>query len=102
MVNSGNPSPGPDYSWMRVVLAVLYDEYTPQAATDCIRDPAKLEELRFHLNDKLDALENGPIPPGDRGDNLLQAILALRIKFPREEAVAKLEQNIAMRQESSS
>jgi hypothetical protein len=81
---------------------VLYDEYTPQAATDCIRDPAKLEELRFHLNDKLDALENGPIPPGDRGDNLLQAILALRIKFPREEAVAKLEQNIAMRQESSS
>jgi hypothetical protein len=34
----------------------------------------------------------------DEGANLFVAVLALRVKFPREDALAKVRLNIAMRE----
>lgn len=88
-----------DFSWMRVVLATLFRDVTTERAVELLRDPDARDRLRAELNEnELDRGRLGRIPDADYGDNLLQAILALRVKFPIEDATAKLETNIAMRE----
>lgn len=88
-----------DFSWMRVVLAMLFRDLKTEQAVEALRDATARDRLRAELNDnELDRGRLGRIPDGDYGDNLLQAILALRVKFPIEDATAKLETNIAMRE----
>ncbi|HEY8446391.1 MAG TPA: hypothetical protein VIL01_04720 [Thermomicrobiales bacterium] len=88
------------YDWMRETLDLLFASYDVEAATKCLRDELARNELRRAVNRRLQSAGKDTIVPlGERGDNLLQAILALRIKFPREEATAKLELNIAMREQ---
>ena len=84
---------------MRLVLAALFRDVTDGEAFAFLRDPEARNRLRAELNaGELANGRLGRIPDGDYGDNLLQAILALRIKFPIEEATTKLETNIAMRE----
>lgn len=91
--------PSRDFSWMRVVLVMLFRDLTTEQAVEALRDATARDRLRAELNEnELDRGRLGRIPDGDYGDNLLQAILALRVKFPIEDATAKLETNIAMRE----
>jgi hypothetical protein len=90
-----------DYQWMRNALDVLYDELSEERARELLyNEPerkAALEALRT-------ALGNGSlshaIPTGALGDNLFQALLAIRIKFAPDEGRQTVELNIAMRQRS--
>ena len=84
---------------MRVVLAILFDEYSHDDAVRLLRDDAARTAFRREVDRRLAETHLAEfVPAGDRGDNLLQAILALRVKFPREEALEKLNLNIAMRE----
>jgi hypothetical protein len=88
-----------DFSWMRLVLAALYRDSSDGDIFMFLRDASARDALRGRLNTvDLASGRLGQIPDGDYGDNLLQAILALRVKFPEAEATAKLETNIAMRE----
>jgi hypothetical protein len=83
---------------MRAVLRSLFDDVPRECAVDAIRSTqtfaALCEQLRSGSGGHAAI---GGIPDGDYGDNLLMALLALRVKFPYEDAAAKLEVNIAMR-----
>jgi hypothetical protein len=88
-----------DYSWMRAVLESLFDDVPKDRAIEAIRSAEAFHLLREELDDRLSSGGRpGIIPPGDYGDNLLMALLALRTKFSRQEAAAKLETNISMRE----
>jgi hypothetical protein len=87
---------------MRLVLGSLFDESTLEAARGAIQSDEKRLELRRDLEMRvLSDGRLGRIPEGDFGDNLIMALLALRTKFPRDEAFEKLEINIAMRDRRS-
>jgi hypothetical protein len=88
-----------DHSWMRPVLLALFDEIELEVVTTALRSDDERNRLRIALNQN--ALANGKlgaIPEGQYGDNLLQGLLALRTKFDRDTAIAKLDVNLAMRQ----
>lgn len=81
-----------DETWMRAALAALIDAVERDVAQRTLTDDDALRALR----DRLDGLV-ADIPAGDRGDNLIRALIALRVKFSPDEARAKLETNLAMR-----
>jgi hypothetical protein len=90
-----------DFQWMRTVSDLLYSDMSDDRAREVLyNEPDRtttLESLRV-------ALRNGTppqaIPLGDLGDNLFQALLAIRTKFPPEEGRQKVELNIEMRERS--
>lgn len=90
-----------EFQWMRTALNVLYADMSEERAREVLyNEPERkiaLEALRA-------ALKNGcppqAIPTGELGDNLFQALLAIRIKFAPDEGRQKVELNIAMRQRS--
>lgn len=90
--------PGGDRSWLRPLLEVLFDDYTAVAAVRLLRDETAREVVTPLLRAALEerAVDTGGLD-GPTGDNLLQGLLALRAKCGREEALAKVELNIAMR-----
>ena len=89
-----------DFGWMRVVLDALFLNDEIDAARRALTDPEDRDALRARLNSEALAEGRlGRIPDGDYGDNLLQAILALRVKFSRSVAIEKLEFNIRMREQ---
>lgn len=91
--------PSRDFSWMRLVLSVLFRDVSDGDVFMYLRDAESRSVLRANLNaGELAGGRLGQIPDGDYGDNLLQAILSLRVKFPIAEATEKLETNIAMRE----
>ncbi len=88
-----------DFGWMRVVLAFLFDRCSNAEIAAALRDPIELSKFRARIEREAlagDALVR--IPAGEYGDNLLQAVMALRLKFERAEAEQKLEFNLAARQ----
>ncbi len=88
------------YDWMREALDLLFVAYDAASAAECLRDEQARAGLRRAVNRRLHAAGRDTVVPlGQRGDHLLQALVALRVKFPRDEAMAKLELNIAMRQQ---
>ena len=87
-----------DFSWMRVALRSLFVDHTREDALAAIRDAGELSHLRDAVQSTLTDGRFGTIPLGDVGDNLLQALLALRVKFSESEAFEKLEVNLAMRE----
>ena len=85
-----------DENWMRSALAALIDHVDDTTAREALADDAAFDGLRA----RLEADPVPDMPAGDRGDNLLRALLALRVKFSPDEARAKLETNLAMRRPS--
>lgn len=82
-----------DDTWMRPALAALIDGVDDASARRALTDPTAIAAIR----EQLEAGQAIAIPAGHRGDNLLTALLALRVKFPAGEARAKLETNLSMR-----
>jgi len=87
---------------MRTALNLLYDEYSAEQARGLLYNETErksaLESLRASLKS---TCPPQAIPPGDLGDNLFQALLAIRFKFAPDEGRQKVELNIAMRQRST-
>jgi hypothetical protein len=86
------------YAWLEALLELLYERYDTDTARALLRDErargAALKELRPRL---LAAGASADVLAGKEGDNLSMAVLALRLKFTRDEALAKVRVNIAMR-----
>jgi hypothetical protein len=81
------------HDWMRAALDRLFDDVDPETAAEAVRDDHRRSELRGQLALTLAT----PVPDSQYADNLFQGLLALRMKFDRETARAKLELNLAMR-----
>jgi hypothetical protein len=79
---------------MRPTLDALFDSVSVEEAREAVLSDDRRAELWSTLNQ---ALGNSPIPDGQYADNLLQGLLALRMKFDHAEAVQKLELNLSMR-----
>ncbi len=86
-----------DDTWMRGALVVLIEHLDDVGARHALTDATVFDEVRALV----EAEPTLSVPVGDRGDNLLRALLALRVKFPADEARAKLETNLAMRRPGS-
>ncbi len=88
-----------DFTWMRTVLQALFDDVPAERAIEAIKSGEALDQLRAELGERL-ASAGTPvdIPEGEYGNNLMMALLALRVKFSRDEAFAKLNLNISMRE----
>jgi hypothetical protein len=88
--------------WMRPALDELYENVTRDQALELLKDGAKrltcLNTLRLDLGSHEPSYS---VPDDEFGDNLLQALLAIRIKFEQDEGREKVELNIAMRARSS-
>ena len=85
--------------WMRPALAYLFEMCEPAGLRPALRDPAALQDLRSSLTAALDPVERTGVPVGERGDNLILALIALRLKFSRPEAEQKLERNLMLREQ---
>jgi hypothetical protein len=80
---------------MRPALELIFNNVDVDRARAAVQIDAQREALRIELNQAVE--EMAQIPAGQYADNLLQGLLALRMKFDREEAMQKLELNLAMR-----
>lgn len=85
------------FAWMRPALAYLFDAYSEAQARDALVRAEALRAMRVALTGALSPEQRAQIPAGTRGDNLILALLALRVKFPRADAEAKLALNLRMR-----
>ncbi|MEI2617481.1 MAG: hypothetical protein V9F06_07595 [Thermomicrobiales bacterium] len=87
------------YRWMQVCLGLLYDRVDDGRARAMLMDPA--ERAAVYEGFAPDLLAHG-MPDGmfatSEGESLGVALLALRLRFPREIALDKVELNIAMRE----
>ncbi len=86
-----------DRSWMLPLLDILFDDYTSTAAVRLLREEDAREAVVPLLTTALQergVTGYGLTSPG--GDNLLQGLLALRVKFSQAEAREKVGRNIAM------
>lgn len=86
-----------DRRWMSPLLTILYEDYTALAAARLLRDETAREGLVPLLAVALE--QRGFASDGltaATGDALLQGLLALRTKFPLEDAREKVRVNIAM------
>ena len=89
--------PNADRAWMLTLINVLFEEYTEVAATRLLRDDVARESTVLLLKNALterNTPSTGLDDPG--GDNLLQGLLSLRVKFTLAEAQEKVLLNIAM------
>jgi hypothetical protein len=88
----------PPYAWLEVLLELFFERFDADAARRLLRDErargAALSQLRPEL---LAAGAAAHQLDGKEGDNLSMAVLALRLKFTRDEALEKVRLNIAMR-----
>ncbi len=89
--------PNPDRAWMLALIDLLFEEYTAVAAMRLLQDEVAREAtvplLKTALAER-NAPNSGLDDPG--GVNLLQGLLALRVKFTWAEAREKVDVNIAM------
>jgi hypothetical protein len=88
-----------DFQWMRTALDHLYANMSDKLARELLYDEAERKVAFASLRTSLlsGSLPQA-IPDGELGDNLFQALLAIRIKFAPDEGRQKVELNIAMRQ----
>jgi hypothetical protein len=85
------------YRWMLLLLDHLFDAYDHATALRMLRDPD--ERLVVAGNARtLGILSSKTELDSGEWDNLLVALLALRLKFTQPEAREKVELNIAMRE----
>ncbi|CAN5800036.1 hypothetical protein BH20CHL4_BH20CHL4_02510 [soil metagenome] len=82
---------------MRPALAYLFDECENEELQNAVCDNAALKQLRTALTAAREPTDRMSAPAGDRGDNLILGLIALRLKFPRVDAEQKLERNLTLR-----
>lgn len=82
---------------MRPALAWLFENGDPELLRQSLRDQQSLDRLRSEINSAFDEPGGHAVPQGSRGANLLMALIALRLKFPRDVAEQKLETNLTLR-----
>jgi hypothetical protein len=87
------------YAWLETLLELFFERYDADAARALLRDEPAWRTALLQLRPELlqmgaaqDLLDSG------EGDNLSMAVLALRLKFNRSEALEKVRLNIAMRE----
>jgi hypothetical protein len=80
---------------MRPALEAMFDSVDLDAAREAVLSDDRREALRSKLN--CEGGDAAQIPAGQYADNLFQGLLALRMKFGRDEAMRKLELNLAIR-----
>lgn len=85
--------------WMRSALAYLFDHCDTVELRIAVRDQPALKQLRAALTAALDPVDQLSVPGGERGDNLILGLVALRLKFSRPEAEQKLERNLMLREQ---
>jgi hypothetical protein len=85
---------------METLLDLLFARYERPEALMFLQD---LEARERAKSDLVDELVPAGMPQGmlttPEGDNLFVAVLALRLKFPEDEARDKVALNIAMREQ---
>jgi hypothetical protein len=86
---------------METLLDLLLARYERPEALTFLQDLGARERAKGDLAVEL---ASAGMPPGmlatPEGDNLFVAVLALRLKFPEDEAREKVALNIAMREQS--
>jgi hypothetical protein len=87
------------YRWMTVLLDIFFEEYDRNTALLLLRDETERQTAMRALAPRLEAagMPDGMLATGE-GSSLFVAVLALRLKFSRQEALAKVQLNIAMRE----
>ncbi len=88
---------GDNAEWMRPALDALFAVDDTARLRTSITDQAELGRLRAEITRSLSQVDRYRVPAGERGDNLILALVALRLKFPQEEARLKLEKNLQLR-----
>lgn len=86
-----------DREWMEPALAALFERCADNEVRAALRDDQALADIRDKVDAALDAGPHVSLPKDERGSNLFQGLIALRLKFPRQEAEQKLALNLAMR-----
>jgi len=84
---------------MAALLEILFVNYDRDTCLAILRDSACRDSEKLILNERL--VQAGMQPKflnSSTGDNLFLAVLGLRLKFPLEDARAKVALNIAMRE----
>lgn len=94
------PAAGGNEEWMRPALDWLFDHATIASIQNALRNPDDLRMLRSELQAAVQHSHHLSLPPGERGDNLIMALIALRLKFSRAEAEDKLETNLTLRRQA--
>ncbi len=84
-------------TWMRPALTYLFEQGDTAELQRAVHDRETLAAVRVATTKALPAADQLSVPAGDKGDNLLLALIALRLKFPRSEAERKLERNLQLR-----
>lgn len=84
---------------MRRCLDLLYERIDDDRARSMLRDPDLRAQTYLELATELTAhgMPEGMFQTSE-GESLGLAILALRLRFPQDVGVAKVELNIAMRE----
>ncbi|MCO5176580.1 MAG: hypothetical protein M9890_06370 [Thermomicrobiales bacterium] len=87
------------YRWMRRCLEMLYDDVSDDDARQMLTNP-DVRDARYAQF--APALEEAGMPVGmlasSEGQSLGVAILALRLRFPRQDGLDRVDLNIAMRE----
>ena len=84
---------------MRPALEALFDTVSLEDARAAVLSDERRSALRSTLDQ---TLGDRPVPDDQYADNLLQGLLALRMKFERAEAMRKLDLNLSMRSQRGS
>jgi len=87
------------YRWMRRCLEWLYDDVSDNDARQMLTNP-DLRAARYA--EVTTVLQDAGMPVGmletSEGQSLGVAILALRLRFPRQDGLDRVDLNIAMRE----
>lgn len=91
-------APRRSYRWMHDLLDVLYSDVLPETAVLLLKDENERSRARETVPGVDALLQAYPEIDAREFDNLLVALLALRMKFDPEQAHSKVELNVAMRE----
>ncbi|HUG14266.1 MAG TPA: hypothetical protein VMM78_04535 [Thermomicrobiales bacterium] len=89
---------GRSYQWMSDLLGILYEQLDHDTAIQLLRDRNLRERSVASAPELGEVRRQQPDVDHEEFDNLFVALLALRVKFDRDEAARKVELNIAMRE----
>jgi len=86
------------YRWMAEVLDALFEHLDDATAVNMLRDKKARDLSPEVVAIGSDVRRRHPELEDIEFDNLFVALLALRVKFPHDEATRKVAMNIAMRE----